>query len=487
MLAGVALREDNIEQVRTLADEARALARDRNDARLEQVPLHMLAVAARMAGDLSSARALYQESIELSRRLSDERLVAVEHHNLGSVELRSYRTARALQLFEEAGVETRRLNYAELFSYLVADLAVAAAEKGDPERAARVVGATSAAFAAKGKVPDPDDAVEQERLRPRLVEALGQEHDSRPPPREAFAAATRRTRRAHSKGYLVAPPQRVGPSRKQRGDRTRDAFREPRHDVDELERTAAKPAPRHVPGEHPSAGELDRGPVQVCPQPIHHPRIHEGVGEERVDGEDRERSVESLVFEPRPLHVGPGPDGDALRPNEGGGERRIETKRHGGHIHPAPTPDSHVEAPHLSVTDAADHHVVDAASALKGQDRRSQQLHRQAERVLDLARRRIPKPRRGEAATRPRPPAPRDLLREHGPVQSDEEREHGDQQRGQDEQRQQSVGFVGPRRERHEAHERGAHRHDDEEAGDQEHARDGSTSLAHRYSIGSAP
>jgi len=264
MLAGVALREDNIEQVRTLADEARALARDRNDARLEQVPLHMLAVAARMAGDLSSARALYQESIELSRRLSDERLVAVEHHNLGSVELRSYRTARALQLFEEAGVETRRLNYAELFSYLVADLAVAAAEKGDPERAARVVGATSAAFAAKGKVPDPDDAVEQERLRPRLVEALGQEHDSRPPPREAFAAATRRTRRAHSKGYLVAPPQRVGPSRKQRGDRTRDAFREPRHDVDELERTAAKPAPRHVPGEHPSAGELDRGPVQVC-------------------------------------------------------------------------------------------------------------------------------------------------------------------------------------------------------------------------------
>ena len=77
--------------------------------------------------------------------------------------------------FAGALAEARRLSYDAILPYLVGDAAVVAAEEDDPERAARLAGAANAAFAARGQVPDPDDAAEQERLRARLVEALGQD------------------------------------------------------------------------------------------------------------------------------------------------------------------------------------------------------------------------------------------------------------------------------------------------------------------------
>jgi tetratricopeptide (TPR) repeat protein len=172
MLARAALREGDFPQVRTLADEARACARTAGDGRLERMPLHMQAVAARMAGKLGDARRLYEESIELNRSLGEERMVAAELHNLGYVELRDGRPNRAVELFRQARLEARRTGYDALNPYLVGDLAVIAAFKGETVTAARLAGAAAAAFTAAGQVPDPDDAAEQQTLRDHLAGQL---------------------------------------------------------------------------------------------------------------------------------------------------------------------------------------------------------------------------------------------------------------------------------------------------------------------------
>jgi tetratricopeptide (TPR) repeat protein len=173
MLARVALREGDFARVGRLADEARACAHAAGDKRLERMPLHMQAVAARMAGELAAARGLYEESIELNRSLGEGQMVAAELHNLGYVELRDGRANRAIELFEQARLEARRTGYDGLNPYLVGDLAIIAAVKGELGRAARLAGAAAAAFTAAGQVPDPDDAAEQQRLRDRLTREIG--------------------------------------------------------------------------------------------------------------------------------------------------------------------------------------------------------------------------------------------------------------------------------------------------------------------------
>jgi hypothetical protein len=175
MLSRVALRDADFDRVRTIAQEARAAARSARDERLERMPLHMEAVAARMSGDRGLARRLYEESIEFNRRLGEERMVAGEFHNLAYVELHDGRFARAKDLFAQALAEARRLDYEGLFPYLIGDAAVISAEEGETERAARLAGAADAAFVAGGQVPDPDDAAEQDRLRAKLVDLIGDE------------------------------------------------------------------------------------------------------------------------------------------------------------------------------------------------------------------------------------------------------------------------------------------------------------------------
>ncbi|GAC1581685.1 MAG: hypothetical protein NVS3B18_15230 [Candidatus Dormibacteria bacterium] len=175
MLARVALREGRLRQVEDLAGAGRSAARHAGQQRLERMPLHLQAVAARLQGDLATARRFYQESITLNRSLGEERMVAAEFHNLGYVELHDGHPEVAREQFTRARTEARRLDYTALFPHLIADAAVIAAEIGDLKQAARLFGASRAAGIAAGQVPDPDDAAEQERLRDQLITGLGEE------------------------------------------------------------------------------------------------------------------------------------------------------------------------------------------------------------------------------------------------------------------------------------------------------------------------
>src|SRR5207245_7682936 len=115
------------------------------------------------------------------------------------------------------------------------------------------------------------------------------------------------------------PPHRTTPLWKQGRDRSWDSVSEAANDFDEFPGASTIPeqSVRQVPGDHPTIRQLDRGPSKVRAKPFHHPGVHDGVGEEWIDGEHCDRPVELPVFEPRPLHVGARPYRAAKWPNDG--------------------------------------------------------------------------------------------------------------------------------------------------------------------------
>jgi tetratricopeptide (TPR) repeat protein len=137
---------------------------------LKRMPIHLLAVGARMSGEYAEARLLYRESINLNRELGENRMVAAEHRNLAYVELHDGHLDRARELFASAVELARAAKYDALEPFLLQDAAVLALEDGDRDRAAELLVDTQAAFASAGQVPDPDDAAELEALQSRLEE-----------------------------------------------------------------------------------------------------------------------------------------------------------------------------------------------------------------------------------------------------------------------------------------------------------------------------
>jgi tetratricopeptide (TPR) repeat protein len=114
MLARVALREGNLDEVEARALQAHSAASTAEDRRLLRMPLHLLAVAARMGGRHDEARDLYTRSIALNDELGEARFAAVEHRNLAYVEIRAGQLDRARELFAESRRRLAGLDYPAL-------------------------------------------------------------------------------------------------------------------------------------------------------------------------------------------------------------------------------------------------------------------------------------------------------------------------------------------------------------------------------------
>ena len=168
MLSRVALRRGDLAHSAELAGAARGLARRTGERRLERMPIHMQAAAARLRGAYAEARTIYEESIELNVQLGEERMVAVEHRNLAYVELHDGHSELARELFSRAAEKARALGYVALEPFLLLDAAVIAYEAGDRERAAQLAIGMRVALGEAGVIPDPDDAAEEELLETRL-------------------------------------------------------------------------------------------------------------------------------------------------------------------------------------------------------------------------------------------------------------------------------------------------------------------------------
>jgi tetratricopeptide (TPR) repeat protein len=186
-LARVALRTD-VEEARRLCREALALAEGADDPIGRSSAMHVLGVAAQMAGDLVEAREFMTRQIALAREMGSARGIAVEASNLSMVE-RQLGDLEAAEAWARQGLDIARQRDDEWqFPYATNSLAAIATDRGDFERGATLIGAAESMMEAQGAAWPPDERPHYERTLATLAASL--------PPREFD--------RARSTGHSMA-------------------------------------------------------------------------------------------------------------------------------------------------------------------------------------------------------------------------------------------------------------------------------------------
>ena len=171
-LARIALRSDVFE-ARRLCREARALTEGTADRLGRSNAVHVLGVAAQMAGDFLEAREWMSERIAVARELGSYAAVSMESSNLSMVERQLGNLERADALAREA-LEIVQLRGDEwAMPYMLNALAAVATDRGELDRAATIIGAAEAMIEAQGAAWPPDERPHYERTVATLTDAMG--------------------------------------------------------------------------------------------------------------------------------------------------------------------------------------------------------------------------------------------------------------------------------------------------------------------------
>jgi hypothetical protein len=154
-LSRIAMAQGRPDLMRRHSLAALAVARRNVNAGLSAIPLHHLAHAALMEGDLEEADRLYEANIHTYRAMGREELVITELHNLGHVACLRCQTVRAKDLFveslrrgEETGNDANR-------PYNLIGLGRVALAEGQPEKAAVLLNSGLAILKQQGKAVAP--------------------------------------------------------------------------------------------------------------------------------------------------------------------------------------------------------------------------------------------------------------------------------------------------------------------------------------------
>jgi non-specific serine/threonine protein kinase len=171
-LARIALRTD-AEEARRLCLNALAVTDGTDDRIGRSHALHVIGVASQMAGDLVGARRYMTERIEQAREVGDFATVSSEAGNLSMVERQLGNLERAEALVREAlDIDDQRGDELAI-PWKINGLAAVTAERGEPERAAVLVGAADALLGAQGAAWPPDELVQYDGTVARLTSAMG--------------------------------------------------------------------------------------------------------------------------------------------------------------------------------------------------------------------------------------------------------------------------------------------------------------------------
>ncbi|HET7647091.1 MAG TPA: BTAD domain-containing putative transcriptional regulator [Gaiellaceae bacterium] len=178
-LGGVAVAEGDLEQARELYEEAVVRFGRLGHRVRESVSLSNLAAIADQRDDLAASVDYSEQAIALQREIDDPLNLAVSLTNLAPTVLRLGEVDRARALLREGVELAEEVGHTLLLAHTLAVAAELAACDGDGALAARLIGATEAAFAAiGGEVPEgerrafvrirarldlPEDEVELER------------------------------------------------------------------------------------------------------------------------------------------------------------------------------------------------------------------------------------------------------------------------------------------------------------------------------------
>jgi tetratricopeptide (TPR) repeat protein len=171
-LARVAIADRDPVAMERLARESAEAALAVPDERKHATALHHVAEALRRQGRYDDAVPYYGDAIERSRKLGDRRSVALELHNLGRVSVRTGNRDAAAERFRESLAIAVEIGHERLVGYCLLDFADLAAADGDYTRAARLIGASDALFAAVGAALDPEYVDDRKRTRGEVLQAL---------------------------------------------------------------------------------------------------------------------------------------------------------------------------------------------------------------------------------------------------------------------------------------------------------------------------
>jgi predicted ATPase/class 3 adenylate cyclase len=158
VLGRVALARGDHAAARAFEAESLAIHRESGNRRGVALALTGLGEEARSRGDAERATAYYEEALTIVREMGDMLLLVSNLHNLGQVALRRGDPERAAALFREGLALARHAGTSGVYwAESVAGMAAVAAQHGQPERAARLLGAVRAAQDASGVQMAPVD------------------------------------------------------------------------------------------------------------------------------------------------------------------------------------------------------------------------------------------------------------------------------------------------------------------------------------------
>jgi tetratricopeptide (TPR) repeat protein len=177
-LARIALRTD-VEEARRLCREALAVTEGTDDRAGRSSAMHVLGVAAQMAGDLIEARDIMSRRIALGREMGNLATVSSEAGNLSMVERQLGNLDEAEALAREALEIDYRRGDDLAIPWKVNGLAAVAADRGEHERAATLIGIADATMEAAGGAWPPDELVHYERTVATATEAIGSDEFDR--------------------------------------------------------------------------------------------------------------------------------------------------------------------------------------------------------------------------------------------------------------------------------------------------------------------
>jgi tetratricopeptide (TPR) repeat protein len=171
-LARIALRTD-VEEARRLCREALVVTEGTADRVGRSSAMHVLAVAAQMAGDFLEARELMSQRIALAREQGNLATISSEAGNLSMVERQLGNLDEAEALAREAlEIDLQRGDELSI-PWKVNGLAAVAADRGDFNRAAALIGIADTTMEAASGAWPPDELVHYERTVATLTEAMG--------------------------------------------------------------------------------------------------------------------------------------------------------------------------------------------------------------------------------------------------------------------------------------------------------------------------
>ena len=168
-LARIALRDDDLDEARRLAQEA--LGESGSDPVARGSAAHVLGVAAQMRGDFEEARGWLNERIALARADGNYGILGLESSNLAMVERQLGDFDRAEELSREALDNFHRRRDEWAYPFGLNGLAAVAVERGELQRAATLIGAADAMVEAQGATWPPDELPHYERIVAALAAA----------------------------------------------------------------------------------------------------------------------------------------------------------------------------------------------------------------------------------------------------------------------------------------------------------------------------